>query len=198
MHKLASFSLVLLLAAGGGAWAGQGEDAARDWNIVARGESDSDETPGMYKLVLVRHAEKAAGGFDPDLTDYGRARAEFFADWQAGKKIQAVWSSDFKRTMNTARPLAQRLGLPIEIYDPRDQVALVDRLLDAGVNAVVVGHSNTIPELASLLCKCDVDPMPDTEYERAFVIVRIDGKDVAGKAEPDFRKLWTDRPQEEH
>jgi broad specificity phosphatase PhoE len=147
---------------------------------------------GDFVLYLFRHAEKASDGSDPDLTDYGRARAAFIADWSDGKDIEAVWSSDYRRTRNTAMPLADRLGLETNIYDPRSQAALVEKLTAAKVNAVVVGHSNTIPELASMLCECEVAPMEDTDYERSFVIIFVGGH--TGITEPDMKKLWTDRP----
>lgn len=147
-----------------------------------------------FSIRLVRHAEKGPGGFDPDLTDYGRARAGFFADWAADKGYQAVWSSDFKRTRNTAKPVADRLGLEVSIYDPRDQATLVDHLLSAKVNAFVVGHSNTIPELAALLCECEVAPMDDMDYERTFRIIKYG--DATGIAEDDLRTVWTDRPDQ--
>ncbi len=145
-----------------------------------------------YTITLVRHAEKAAGGFDPDLTDYGRARAEFFADWITGQNVQAVWSSDFKRTRNTVKPLAHRLGLEIRIYDPRDQASLMEELLAAELNAVVAGHSNTIPALAAMLCECEVVPMEDTDYERSFWILKAGH--ATGFSEIDLRQTWTDRP----
>ena len=151
-----------------------------------------DQNPGDFILYLVRHAEKAAGGFDPGLTDFGRTRAEFMADWYSGKNVQAVWSSEFRRTRNTAKPLADRLGLNIQVYDPRNQATLVEQLLAAEVNAVVVGHSNTVPELAALLCRCEVVPMSDTDYERSFAIIFQSG--LTAITEPDLRKLWTDRP----
>jgi broad specificity phosphatase PhoE len=125
-------------------------------------------------LVLVRHAEKAASGSDPELTPEGMLRAERLAGALRVRDIEAVWSSDYRRTLDTARPLAAELQLEIRIYDPRSQQEFAGQLVAAGRNAFVVGHSNTIPALAALLCRCEVAPIAETEYERLFVIT-IDG-----------------------
>jgi len=149
-----------------------------------------------YKLILVRHAEKTTEGFDPGLTRIGHLRAEFFASWPENMEMKAIWSSDYKRTRDTAAPLAQKLGIEISYYDPRNQQELVKKLKNAEVNAFVVGHSNTIPELASLLCTCEIESMNDQQYDRAFQIVQVDG--MTGMSEIDLEKLWVDRPETTH
>jgi broad specificity phosphatase PhoE len=149
---------------------------------VATSESGTDRS---FSLYLVRHAEKQADSDDPGLTIEGRARAEFFARWMQDKNIRAIWSSDYRRTLETARPAADRLQLEVGLYDPRNQQALADQLLESGVNALVVGHSNTVPELATLLCGCHIDAMEHTDYDRAFVVhvgnagVRVDETNLA-------------------
>ena len=65
----------------------------------------------------------------------------------------------------------------MNIYDPRDQAVLVGRLLARQDNTLVVGHSNTIPELARLLCECAIADMEETEYDR-LIVISIDGKEV--------------------
>lgn len=127
-----------------------------------------------FSLYLVRHAEKTSEADDPGLSRSGRKRAERLARWLSGQRIGAIWSSDYLRSRATAQPLASRLGIPIGLYDPQRLTALAGELLRRGEPALVVGHSNTTPELAALLCGCPVAPMPDTEYER-LIQVTIDG-----------------------
>ncbi|HEY5774613.1 MAG TPA: phosphoglycerate mutase family protein [Xanthomonadales bacterium] len=123
-----------------------------------------------YTLYLVRHAEKlASGGNDPALSAAGMDRAEQLATWLQDKNLRDIWSSDYRRSRDTAAPLVARLGLTLTLYDPRDLPALARDLVENRHNALVVGHSNTTPELASLLCECFIDDMDDSEYERLIV-----------------------------
>lgn len=135
------------------------------------------ETPSTdYTLYLVRHAEKQAGDHmsddnqDPALTAAGITRANKLAAFLQDKQIRDIWSSDYQRTRDTAAPLAAELDLEVKIYDPRDLPSLSADLQTRQRNAYVVGHSNTTPELASLLCQCAVDEMDDTEYDRLLIV----------------------------
>jgi len=74
-------------------------------------------------IYLVRHAEKQTTGngsmmiSDPDLTEDGRLRAKALADTLAGKKITAVYATQYKRTQQTAEPTAILKLTPIKRYD---------------------------------------------------------------------------------
>lgn len=130
-----------------------------------------------YTLYLVRHAEKQADGSrDPVLTETGINRSLKLAGWFRDKDITDVWSSDYIRTRDTAEPLLSQLNLQLNIYDPGDQSTLVSQLFERQNNALVVGHSNTIPDLARLLCNCTIADMDDSEHERIIVIAVKHGK----------------------
>jgi phosphohistidine phosphatase SixA len=131
----------------------------------------ADNGGESFNLYLVRHAEKQADGSrDPALTAAGIKRSEQLAGWLEDKEILKVWSSDYRRTRDTATPLLNSSGLNLAIYDPRDQEALAATLLLEKRNAVIIGHSNTIPELARLLCHCVIEDMDESEYGRLIVI----------------------------
>ncbi|MEJ2535038.1 MAG: phosphoglycerate mutase family protein [Gammaproteobacteria bacterium] len=134
---------------------------------------DRDPEPGTepFTLYLVRHAEKGENGDgDPGLTEAGRGRAARLAKWLRPRKLEAVWSSDFRRSRETARPVAEGSTLPLRIYDVDDLEGFAGQLLAEGRNALVVGHSNTSPELARLLCGCAVAPISESEYDRIWRI----------------------------
>jgi phosphohistidine phosphatase SixA len=130
--------------------------------------NDNDST---FTLYLVRHAEKQDDGSrDPALTEAGNHRAGQLANWLKDKDIRAIWSSDYKRTRETAKPLVLEPGFELNIYDPRNLPLLAEKLLQQKENAFIVGHSNTTPELARLLCHCVIDDIDDSEYDRLIVI----------------------------
>lgn len=144
--------------------------------LAALAGCTATERPAEFDLYLVRHAEKASEASDPELTQAGHERAAWLATWLADRPLAAVWSSDYQRTRDTAAPTAQTHQLPLIIYDPRDLDRLAIQLLERKETALVVGHSNTTPELAALLCGCPVEPMDDSEFDRIIVVTPGDGK----------------------
>ncbi len=135
------------------------------------GNATATDKNSSYTLYLVRHAEKQADGSrDPALTEIGKNRSEQLAVWFQDKNITEIWSSDYKRTRDTAKPLATGLDLELSIYDPRNLPDLVEKLAHNQSTALIVGHSNTTPELARLLCDCFIEDMDESEYDRLIVI----------------------------
>lgn len=140
--------------------------------------SEEPTTTMSLEAFLVRHAEKQKGD-DPALTEAGAERAEALADLLADANIEHILSSDYTRTRDTAAPLAARLNLTVELYDPRDLPGLVVRLKEAGGRYLIVGHSNTTPYLAHLLGGDHGGPITEaTEYDRLYYIAR-EGDDVS-------------------
>jgi len=134
------------------------------------------DTDTGFTLYLVRHAEKQQDGSDdPALTHAGEMRSQQLANWLKDKEIEVIWSSDYQRTRNTARPVLKQLGLSLDLYDPGEQAGFARNLLAGQNNALVVGHSNTIPELARLLCECTITDMDESEHDRLIVIAVING-----------------------
>jgi broad specificity phosphatase PhoE len=145
--------------------------------LVACQAAPAPETGTAY---LVRHAEKVTGEAlatladprDPPLTADGAARAEALADRLLDAGVSEVWSTDTKRTRDTAAPLAARLGLEVQLYDPSDLPGFAAQLkANSTATVLVVGHSNTTPQLAEAL---GADPglpiVEKTEYDRLYVV----------------------------
>lgn len=144
--------------------------------LAACSTQPSESTPqprdsSMLEVVVVRHAEKLAEGDDPVLSDAGRARAQRLADLLRAEPLVAVYSTDTQRTRQTAKPSADEHGLAVTSYNPRmppaEFVAWLKQNHPQG-SVLVVGHSNTAPAIAAALCRCDVEPMGETEFDRVM------------------------------
>lgn len=129
----------------------------------------SQEITHSSSVYLIRHAEKDKGD-NPGLTAKGAARAETLKNMFLGKDIAFVYASEYRRTLDTVRPFARAAQINIDVYDPSDLPALAELIRSRPGGHLVVGHSNTTPELAAILCACDTEPMPETEYDRMYEI----------------------------
>jgi phosphohistidine phosphatase SixA len=126
-------------------------------------------------IFIVRHAEKAAQGKDPDLTADGQARARNIAAMLHKAGITAIFSTPFARTRQTAQALAQRIGVEVQLYDPKAPAALADKVMAQHGAVLVVGHSNTVPELVRAMGGTAGADIPDTEYDRLYELVPTAG-----------------------
>lgn len=140
----------------------------------------NDAPQATLAFVLVRHAEKATDDpKDPSLGDAGRARAARLAASFDGVPVSAVYATGYRRTQATAQPTAEAHGLPVRTYEadmPADAFAATLRTTHASGTVLVVGHSNTVPAIASALCGCTVAPMRDDEFDRRITIrIAADG-----------------------
>ncbi|MBV9772497.1 MAG: histidine phosphatase family protein [Gemmatimonadetes bacterium] len=134
---------------------------------------------GTTTVVVVRHAEKAADDpQDPSLSPAGRERALALRDALADAPVAAVYATQFRRTRATGEPLATRAGQAVVVRPATAANAatyardLAAEILSRyrGRTVVVVGHSNTVPEIVRALSGKQVAPITDTEYDHLFVV----------------------------
>lgn len=102
--------------------------------------------PNIY---VMRHLHTPAGVPNAQLTIEGRAAAERLADWLKRDPPRTILVSDTDRARDTAAPTAARYQSAILVYDPRDTPALVAQILAAQGTVLVVGHSNTVPDIVA-------------------------------------------------
>jgi len=122
-------------------------------------------------VVIVRHAEKAAdGGTDPDLSSAGRARVDALARILKDSGITAIFTSEFKRTQETAAPTATSAHVTPTVVAAKDTAALVAKLHQLKGNALVVGHVDTIPNLVKALGINVPVNIPDADYSELFIV----------------------------
>jgi len=124
------------------------------------------------KIYLVRHAEKLKDVDNPSLSPEGIARAQSLNRVLTTEEINAIYSTAYNRTQETAAPTANRLGLSIKSYDPR-QLEQFANTIRTGLdeNLLVVGHSNTTPVLVNHLIGEDKYPQLDeSQYGDLYVV----------------------------
>jgi len=137
----------------------------------------AEPTAEPTTVLFVRHAEKMSGD-DPSLTGEGRERARELARVVADVGIEAIYSTQFVRTRETARPLAESLEIKVTINEVRGgdlkgyAERFARRLLDEhrGQTVAVVGHSNTVPILIEALGVHGPPSLTEKDYDDLFVV----------------------------
>lgn len=133
-------------------------------------------------IYLVRHSEKNLNSKqDPALTKAGIERAESWAKVFAEVQLDAVYSTDTRRTRSTANPTAKDQNLDITVYSPKKLSK--QRLLDKhrGKAVLIVGHSNTTPALVNALIeKPQFQDMNEaSDFSSLFIVTLSDGDATA-------------------
>jgi phosphohistidine phosphatase SixA len=120
--------------------------------------------------ILIRHADvPAGGGTDPSLNPAGLARAQELRHVLRDAGISAIFVTQFQRSRQTAAPLAADLGLVPTIGD--DVALTIDALRNrpASSVALVVGHTNTLPQISAALGNSSMPAIGAAEFDRLFV-----------------------------
>ena len=122
-------------------------------------------------IFIVRHAERVDSSKDSDLSEAGRARAGALAKMLKDANITAIYVTEFKRTQQTAAPLAKALGIPVTTLPAKDNAALITKLRTLNGNVLVVGHGDTIPGLIKELGISDPINIAENDFDNLFEIV---------------------------
>lgn len=148
------------------------------YTAIAIGLAWFFESQATTTVIFVRHAEKATlPEDDPGLSPAGERRvAELTrqlvdADVVAG--IDAVYSTPFRRTEETVRPIAEALGLTVNSYDPSNTEEIMERIVreHKGKIILVVGHSNTVPALiGNMGASKKVPDIAENEYDNIYIV----------------------------
>lgn len=135
-------------------------------------------TPALAQktIFLVRHAERAdAGGnatmaADPDLSDAGRARAASLATVLADAGVTAIFTTELKRTQQTAAPLGKASGVIPTTVKATDTASLIAQITASKGNVLVVGHSNTVPAIVKALGVTTPVAIGDNQFDHLFLV----------------------------
>ena len=142
-----------------------------------------EATAQKTTVWIVRHAEKDRSDStnkNPSLTLQGLERANKWALFFKDKNIAAVYSTNYKRTQQTALPIAKEQNLEIISYTAKELISEKFIADNKGKNIVIVGHSNTTPELVnSLLGEKKYEDIADRENNNVFIVTLNKNKTTA-------------------
>lgn len=137
--------------------------------------------PNTTTLICIRHAEKQMGSDDPFLTQEGKLRAKDFVNLLDDVNVDAIYSTEYNRTLETVMPLSQKKSIPTKTYDPRNFDELISKLLTVHKNqtVVIVGHSNSTPQLVNMLSGSDTySEFDEKDYDNLFLVSLKDQGDT--------------------
>jgi len=132
-------------------------------------------------IFLVRHAERADDGGmaaedDPHLSEAGQGRGRQLAEMLKNAGLTHIHSSDYIRTRETAAPAATAAGLAVASYDVRALEEFAKELLSTPGRHLVVGHSNSTPNLVAALGGDPHGEIETMEYDRLYLLsIGIEG-----------------------
>jgi len=128
---------------------------------------------GVSTIILLRHAEKADDGTkDPPLNTAGIERSQKIAAMLKDTQVDAIFSTNYKRTRETAQPIAEMKNLTIQSYEPRNSESMA-QILEShkGKTVVMIGHSNTVPWTANYLVgKETYQNLDDNDYNDMLIV----------------------------
>ena len=125
-------------------------------------------------VIIVRHAEKIIDPNNPDvdLSPAGQARAQELAREFGDSGVNAVYATQYKRTQETVKPLADKLGLPVNVINSKSTSDLLAQIRsrNSGQTVFIAGHNNTVPEIIAALGGPKYPTIPETEYDNLFIV----------------------------
>lgn len=124
-------------------------------------------------IFLARHAEKsdAPGGDpkNPDLSPAGRTRAESLGRMLKDAGVVAIFATEYKRTQQTAEEVRRATGATLTITPAKEMATLIEQLKSLDRNAVVIGHSNTLPEIIKGLGVETPISIAESDYDNLLI-----------------------------
>lgn len=125
--------------------------------------------PESAPVYVMRHLDTPEGERDPDLTERGQKGAWALTRWFQGKPLLVIYVSNFRRTRQTVEMLNGERQIRLRLYDPADTPGLVARVKAEAGPVLIVGHSNTVPD----------------------IVEQLGGERPAALSHPDFGDVWT-------
>ncbi|MDT0607294.1 SixA phosphatase family protein [Croceitalea rosinachiae] len=143
-------------------------------------DKEISKEPTISTFYLIRHAEKEKSdpnNIDPELMQEGLDRAIRWAEIFDQVPLDAIYSTNYQRTLMTAAPTSVKKDIDVQYYDPRDIDVEILKSDNEGKNVLIVGHSNSTPALTNKILGLEkYDAMQEDDNGSLFIIRVIDGK----------------------
>lgn len=129
-------------------------------------------------VYVSRHAEKLNSSDNPPLSETGKVRAAELAHVLKNESIDAVFVTQFLRTQQTGEPTALQRNLKMVEYKAGSPEDVANTILThhLGDQVLVIGHSNTVDNIAASLGVSGVPELIGAQYDRLFVVTRFGAK----------------------
>lgn len=124
---------------------------------------------------FIRHGEKVDNTKNPDLSETGFERAKTWEELFSEIKLDAIYSTDYKRTLQTVVPTAKSQKRSITKYDPKTINIESFKKENVGNKVLIVGHSNTIPNFVNAMVNQSIYPeIDDLTFGNLYIVTLID------------------------
>lgn len=126
-------------------------------------------------VILIRHAEKKIvppENKDPELSMAGEVRAQELVRMFGASGIKAIYATQYKRTQQTVKPLADKLNISVATVDAKKTSDVVKQIRsqNAGQTVFIAGHNNTVPEIIAALGGPQLPIIPETEFDNLYIL----------------------------
>jgi len=147
-------------------------------------EINNKPTETVTTYYFIRHAEKDTSNTDsnnPDLSEIGKQRANNWVEILKNIDFDAVYSTDYNRTKQTANPIARSNNIETTIYDIQNFDFDKFKTNTNGQTVMIVGHSNSTPMMINVIIgNKKYQQINENNYSNLYIITRI-GNNISDK-----------------
>jgi len=123
---------------------------------------------------FIRHAEKVDNSQNPDLSEKGLERAKLWNEIFAEINFDQIYSTDYKRTVQTARFTAAEKKVEIKLYNPKNIIRNDFLKETVGKTILIVGHSNTTPNFVNQIINQNIyADITDSTFGNLYIVTIV-------------------------
>ena len=126
---------------------------------------------------FIRHAEKVDNSQNPDLSTSGLERAALWNKIFSEVSFDKIYSTEYRRTIQTASPTATAQNIQIKLYNPKNITIESFKKETLGKKVLIVGHSNTTPKFVNQMINQNIfTDIEDGTFGNLYIVTIIEGE----------------------